>query len=391
MRITRWPSHITTPRSPAETSNTTSGDATRRSSGRSASRTRNRSPVARYTHSPGHGGGLRPAYIKNCPPGGSFRPLSHRSHTRKNSLTWSPLTESNRRPSPYHPQLPGFTALWRGRRAAASDRQAAAVARHGRRKMCGCETRAVPGWPQGSKGPACFVPGRSARPGAGRSRPGRRSDDGQMILPRLRPDLDALLTRYCLACQANSNPLPSPRFKTKSSPITTRRALPRRRSGRTEQDDAVTRLRWPLAMNCTLVEVPLSTSGADSSTGRRSRSRVVIASGAPTARSSKAGHQRPAVTGSSPATQPPRNGRQCVHSAGATPGCLVVAEVSCRNPAPVGDLHARCPGPVTDRGGFSRQGPLLVPVIKGFVPGCGFLGILYIFCCALLRPLPSFG
>ena len=30
------------------------------------------------------------------------------------------------------------------------------------------------------------VPGRSVRPGAGRSRPGRRSDDGQMILSRLR-------------------------------------------------------------------------------------------------------------------------------------------------------------------------------------------------------------
>ena len=29
------------------------------------------------------------------------------------------------------------------------------------------------------------VPGRSVRPGAGRSRPGRRSDDGHMILPRV--------------------------------------------------------------------------------------------------------------------------------------------------------------------------------------------------------------
>jgi hypothetical protein len=45
-------------------------------------------------------------------------------------MTWSPLTESNRRPSPYHPQLPGFTARYRGGRAAASDGQAAAVTCH---------------------------------------------------------------------------------------------------------------------------------------------------------------------------------------------------------------------------------------------------------------------
>jgi hypothetical protein len=60
------------------------------------------SPLARHTPSPGHGRGLRPAYIKNCPPGGRFGPLNRRSHTRKSSLSWSPLTESNRRPSPYH-------------------------------------------------------------------------------------------------------------------------------------------------------------------------------------------------------------------------------------------------------------------------------------------------
>src|SRR5216683_5118403 len=42
----------------------------------------------------------------------------------------SPLTESNRRPSPYHLQFRGFTARW-GYRRAASDGQAAAVACHG--------------------------------------------------------------------------------------------------------------------------------------------------------------------------------------------------------------------------------------------------------------------
>jgi hypothetical protein len=63
--------------------------------------------------------------------GASFRRRTHRLHVRKMLLTWSPLTESNRRPSPYHPQFRGFTARWRSRRATASDGQATAVARHG--------------------------------------------------------------------------------------------------------------------------------------------------------------------------------------------------------------------------------------------------------------------
>jgi len=58
-----------------------------------------------------------------------------RLHIRKTLPTWSPLTESNRRPSPYHPQFPGFTARWRGCRAAASDGQAAAVACHAAGKV----------------------------------------------------------------------------------------------------------------------------------------------------------------------------------------------------------------------------------------------------------------
>jgi len=33
-----------------------------------------------------------------------------RFHIRKSSTTWSPLTESNRRPSPYHAHFRGFTA-----------------------------------------------------------------------------------------------------------------------------------------------------------------------------------------------------------------------------------------------------------------------------------------
>ena len=54
--------------------------------------------------------GSVPRLHRNCPPGGSFGPRGRRSHTRKSSLSWSPLTESNRRPSPYHPQFPRFTA-----------------------------------------------------------------------------------------------------------------------------------------------------------------------------------------------------------------------------------------------------------------------------------------
>ena len=44
-----------------------------------------------------------------------------RFHIRKLLMTWSPLTESNRRPSPYHAHFPGFTArqaLPAGRRQA---------------------------------------------------------------------------------------------------------------------------------------------------------------------------------------------------------------------------------------------------------------------------------
>jgi len=88
--------------------------AARLSPGRSASRTRNNSPLARHTPSPGHGRGLRPVYIKKLPPRGSFGPLSRRSHTRKSSLSWSPLTESNRRPSPYHGPPAGLCNRRRG-------------------------------------------------------------------------------------------------------------------------------------------------------------------------------------------------------------------------------------------------------------------------------------
>jgi hypothetical protein len=86
---------------------------------------------------PGHGSSFRRARSRTCSPGRSrsARPIpqqtawsqvpvllgvlplkchspegSTRFHIRKAFTTWSPLTESNRRPSPYHPHFPGFTA-----------------------------------------------------------------------------------------------------------------------------------------------------------------------------------------------------------------------------------------------------------------------------------------
>ena len=69
------------------------------------------------------------------------------------------------------------------------------------------------------KGAGMFrsVPGRSVRPGASRSRPGRRSDDGHVILLRVQLGLERPVQQVFLDCQANLNPLPSPCFRTTSS------------------------------------------------------------------------------------------------------------------------------------------------------------------------------
>jgi hypothetical protein len=62
-------------------------------------------PHSRGTPQPRSRTWSTPRLHQNCPPGGRFGPLNRRSHTRKSSLSWSPLTESNRRPSPYHVSL----------------------------------------------------------------------------------------------------------------------------------------------------------------------------------------------------------------------------------------------------------------------------------------------
>jgi hypothetical protein len=76
-----------------------------------------------------------------------------------------------------------------GRRATACDGQATAVTRHGP-EMRGCETRAAPGGPQESRGAGLFRSRPIREAGRRQSRPGRRSDDGQMILPLCRGNLE---------------------------------------------------------------------------------------------------------------------------------------------------------------------------------------------------------
>ena len=71
---------------------------------------------------------------------------------------------------------------------------------------------------------------QSVTQGAGRSRPGRRSDDGHIVLRRIQVRLERDAEQVFLYRQANSNPRPSPlpddRFST-----ATRRALTSHRSG----------------------------------------------------------------------------------------------------------------------------------------------------------------
>ena len=102
------------------------------------------------------------------------------------------------------------------------------------------------------------VPDRSVRPGASRSRPGRRSDDGHVILLRVQLGLERPVQQVFLDCQSNLNPLPSPCFRTTSSHEDNPASLDQPQTGvsptggRTERDDAVARLCWTPAMNSTL-------------------------------------------------------------------------------------------------------------------------------------------
>jgi hypothetical protein len=175
-----------------------------------------------------------------------------------------PLTESNRRPSPYHPQLRGFHCPVAGRRATASDGGRLLQPAIGP-EMCGYETRAVPGGPEGAKESAYSVPGRSVRPGADRSRPGRRSDDGQMILLRLRCNLECPADQVLPRLSGEFEPPALSALQDEMFPDDnqTTFALPKIRSHGRRCRDA----RWPARHEPHLAEVQVSTSGADSSAG----------------------------------------------------------------------------------------------------------------------------
>ena len=124
---------------------------------------------------------------------------------RKYTTTWSPLTESNRRPSAYHPGFSRFTAQHRARRAS-SHRRPARIGTCGRPgKHAGCERRPVSPGPAngGIMGIRHAIQAQSVRLSPARPRPGRRSDDGQTIL------LPVWQDQKCLAEQALPLPLRS--------------------------------------------------------------------------------------------------------------------------------------------------------------------------------------
>jgi hypothetical protein len=65
-------------------------------------------------------------------------------------------------------------------------------------------------------------PGRSVRPGAGQSRPGRRSDDGQMILAWLRCDLECPADQVLPRLSGEFEPPSLSAPQDERSPTTTR-------------------------------------------------------------------------------------------------------------------------------------------------------------------------
>jgi hypothetical protein len=135
----------------------------------------------------------------------------------------------------------------------------------------------LPSGPQQSKESACSVLGRSVSPGAGRSRPSRRSDDGHMILLRVQLRVNAPLSR----CSSVDRRIRTPRLLPASGRQVptgaTRRALTSCRSG----PDRTRRCRGALMLDISHelhpAEVPVSTSGADSSAGTPARPRLSAA------------------------------------------------------------------------------------------------------------------
>jgi hypothetical protein len=132
----------------------------------------------------------------------------------KTLQTGSPLTESNRRPSPYHPQLPGFTAARRGRWAKASSGQTAAVTY----RAAGNVTRRGPGrarrgWRGQKRRPSAFRAGSWGRGPAGHGK-ARRSDDGQMIMLRVQLRLEHTTEQ----CSSIARPIRTTRLLSASGP-----------------------------------------------------------------------------------------------------------------------------------------------------------------------------
>jgi hypothetical protein len=124
----------------------------------------------------------------------------------------------------------------------------------------------------GVKEPTCSVPGRSVRPTAGQSRPGRRSDDGQTILPRLRRNLECPADQvfaWIVRRIRTPGPLRASRRQVPPDDNQASLAPPKIRPHGTRRcRDALT---LAARHELHLVEVPVSTSGANSSASASAR------------------------------------------------------------------------------------------------------------------------
>ena len=96
-----------------------------------------------------------------------------------------------------------------------------------------------------------FRSGRSVMLDAGRSRSGRRSDDGHMILLRVQLRLERTAEQVFLNRQANLNPPPSLCFRMASSHEGNPASSAQPQMG-TEREDAMAGLCWRVAIDSTL-------------------------------------------------------------------------------------------------------------------------------------------
>ena len=139
------------------------------------------------------------------------------------SLPGSPLTESNRRPSPYHPGFPRFTAQHRARRASSSRRPGPYRDLRPTGKTCRLRetARVSPGPANGGiMGIRHAIQAQSVRLSPARPRPGRRSDDGQTILlPRMaRPEMPCRADASAGSCAYSAIPGRRPKAPRCSRP-----------------------------------------------------------------------------------------------------------------------------------------------------------------------------